>query len=94
MGKRLFTALNEVVADLRGEKPLPELSSIPTEVDVRAVRRRTGLSQARFSARFGIKLRTLQDWEQGRCRPDTTARALLMIIDRDPLAVVRALKAD
>jgi putative transcriptional regulator len=94
MGKRLFGALHEVLADLRGEKPLPELSTIPAKIDVRAVRDRTGLSQARFAARFGINLRTLQDWEQGRYGPDATARALLTIIDRDPRAVVRALKAD
>ena len=33
------------------------------------VRRSTGLSQEAFAERFGIPLRTLQDWEQGRREP-------------------------
>jgi putative transcriptional regulator len=87
-------ALREVLDDVRGVRPLLEATAIPRSVDAAAIRRKTGLSQARFAKRYGIKLRTLQDWEQGRYRPTTMARALLMIIDRDPLAVVRALKAD
>lgn len=55
------------------------------------MRRRTGLSQAAFAARYGINLRTLQDWEQGRVQPDGPARAYLLVIDREPRAVERAL---
>lgn len=94
MGKRLVVALQEVLDDVRGIRPLLEATAIPRKVDVAAVRRKTGLSQARFAGKFGIRLRTLQDWEQGRCQPTTMGRALLVLIDRDPRAVVRALKAD
>jgi putative transcriptional regulator len=62
-------------------------------VEVRAIRRRTGLSQATFAARYGLNLRTLQDWEQGRAQPDAPARAYLLVIDREPRAVARALAA-
>ena len=86
-------ALDEVLADVRGEKALPVLASVPEAVDVRAVRRKTGLSQGAFAARFGINRRTLQDWEQGRYQPDPMARALLTIIEREPAAVTRALGA-
>lgn len=78
---------------MRGEKELPVLASVPESVDVRAVRRKTGMSQNAFAARFGINRRTLQDWEQGRYQPDAMARALLTIIDREPAAVTRALGA-
>jgi len=64
-----------------------------TPDEVRAIRRRRGLSQAAFAARFGINLRTLQDWEQGRTQPDGPARAFLLVIDREPQAVERALAA-
>ena len=64
-----------------------------SEAEVRAIRRRTGLSQAEFSARYGLNLRTLQDWEQGRTQPDAPARAYLLVIDREPRAVERALAA-
>jgi putative transcriptional regulator len=57
------------------------------------VRRSLGLSQAEFSSRFGIPLRTLQEWEQGRREPDATSITLLTVIEREPDAVARALAA-
>jgi hypothetical protein len=35
---------------------------------------------------------TLRNWEQGRTRPDGPARVLLTVIDRDPRAVLKALR--
>lgn len=64
-----------------------------TPDEVRSIRRRSGLSQARFAARYGLNLRTLQDWEQGRAQPDGPARAYLLVILREPRAVERALAA-
>ena len=64
-----------------------------TPAEVSAIRRRSGLSQAAFAARYGLNLRTLQDWEQGRTQPDGPARAYLLVIDREPQAVARALAA-
>ncbi len=61
--------------------------------EVRAIRHRRGLSQAVFAARYGLNLRTVQDWEQGRAQPDGPARAYLLVIDREPRAVERALAA-
>lgn len=90
-GRRLASALREVLADVRGEVPLSP-AAVPEQLDVRSIRRKTGLSQAAFSSRFGVNRRTLQDWEQGRNRPDPMARALLTIIDREPAAVRRALQ--
>ena len=52
-----------------------------------------GLSQAAFAARYGLNPRTLQDWEQGRVQPNGPARAYLVVIDREPKAVTRALAA-
>jgi putative transcriptional regulator len=64
-----------------------------TPGEVRAIRRWSGLSQAAFAAAYGLNLRTLQDWEQGRAQPDGPARAYLLAIDREPRAVARALAA-
>src|SRR5262245_14618327 len=61
--------------------------------EINAIRRRSGLSQSAFAARYGLNLRTLQDWEQGRTRPDGPARAYLVVIDHEPRAVARALAA-
>ena len=37
----------------------------------------TGLSQSKFAAYFGIPVRTLQEWEQGRQNPPTYLLDLL-----------------
>jgi putative transcriptional regulator len=67
------------------------IACVPEEVDVVAIRRRLGLSQAEFASRFGFKLDALQNWEQGRRRPEGAARAFLRVIEREPEAVQRAL---
>jgi putative transcriptional regulator len=64
---------------------------LPLDVDVRAVRAGTGLSRNEFARRFALDPRALQDWEQGRRRPDRAARAYLTVIARHPEAVVEAL---
>jgi putative transcriptional regulator len=92
-GQRIAAALQEVLDDVKGKKTLPVVAHVPERIDVRGVRRITGLSQAAFASRFGINRRTLQDWEQGRYQPDPIARALLTIIEREPRAVMRALAA-
>lgn len=38
-------------------------------MDVKSLRRSTGLSQSKFAAYFGIPVRTLQDWEQQKRTP-------------------------
>jgi putative transcriptional regulator len=64
-----------------------------TAGDVRAIRRRTGLSRAKFAERFGLDPRAVQDWEQGRRAPDRAARVLLLTIDPHPDAVRDAVAA-
>jgi putative transcriptional regulator len=54
------------------------------DVDVRSLREASGLSQSQFAATFGIDEATLQNWEQGRSRPDGGAMAYLKTIARDP----------
>jgi putative transcriptional regulator len=65
----------------------------PQIPDVRAIRRKLGLSQSRFASRFGFSLRAVQEWEQGRAIPDRPARILLRLIERLPKAVERAVAA-
>jgi putative transcriptional regulator len=51
------------------------------------------LSQRQFAASFGFGLDAVQNWEQGRRRPEGAARAFLKVIEREPDAVRRALAA-
>ncbi len=62
-------------------------------IDVKAVRSKMGLSQAKFANQFGFSVDAVRNWEQGRRQPDVAARAFLMVIDREPEAVRRALSA-
>jgi putative transcriptional regulator len=58
------------------------------EPDVRAVREGYGLSQSKFAALMGISAATLRNWEQGRRRPEGSARVLLQVVARNPKAVL------
>lgn len=94
LGKKLIRAAKEARAIARGEaKASTYRIHLPAEVDVQALRKRLGLSQAEFAARFGIPPGTLRDWEQGRRIPEGPARVLLKVIQNDPKAVERALAA-
>lgn len=46
----------------------------------RAVRARTGLTQAEFAARINVPIETVRNWEQGKRAPRGPARALLKML--------------
>ena len=93
LGKRLIASAKQARRIARGKAdPATYRMHIPAKVDVAAIRRRTKLSQNAFAARFGITPATLKDWEQHRREPEGPARTLLLIIDKEPEAVTRALK--
>ena len=59
---------------------------------IKAVRRKTGLSQSCFSARLHLNVATIRNWEQGRTHPDGAVITLLTVIDREPKMVMRTLR--
>ena len=63
------------------------------EPNVAKLRKSVGLSQARFAAALGISVATLQNWEQGRRRPDGPARVLLNVFKRHPKIVAESVAA-
>ncbi len=65
---------------------------IPPEIDVKAIRGRLGLTQREFAIRFGFSVNTVRHWEQGRRVPEGPTRAYLLVIDREPKAVQKALR--
>jgi putative transcriptional regulator len=94
LGKKLIRSAKEARSIARGEaKAASYRIHLPGDIDVQSIRKRLGLSQAEFSARFGIPHGTLRDWEQGRRVPEGPARVLLKVIESDPKAVERALAA-
>jgi putative transcriptional regulator len=47
-------------------------------------RQKVGLSQARFAELLGVSVQTLQDWEQGLCKPSRAAISLIQIAKQRP----------
>jgi putative transcriptional regulator len=91
-GLALEGSARQILAHVRGRKKLPTRRIVlPDEVDVRRIRLGTGMSQAEFARAFCINPRTLQEWEQGRRKPDATTRAYLAVIAKNREAVLNAL---
>lgn len=95
MSKKVFDqiaeGLNEALAVARGEAE-PYKLHVPAEIDVKAIRARTGLSQKDFASTFGFGFDQLKQWEQGRARPVQALRAYLLLINAKPAAMVKALR--
>lgn len=64
--------------------------NVSERVDVRGLRQRLGLTREQFSARYGLELETVRNWEAGRREPDSTARSYLRAIANDPERVEQA----
>jgi DNA-binding transcriptional regulator YiaG len=85
----LHALANELTAwNVEVRKKLPVSGTI---VDIAEMRARRGLSQREYADLLGLDVRTLQNWEQGRNRPDPAAISLMRIFDRAPDIVGEAL---
>lgn len=80
IGQEILEGLQEIK---RGEHG--RIIQIP---DVSEIRAKVGLSQTAFAELLGVSVRTLQDWEQGRRSPSGAARTLLMVVSKNPQAVL------
>ena len=90
---RIRRGLEEAVAYARGKaKESAYRVHVPAVTDVRAIRMKLGMSQEEFAGRFGFSVNTLRHWEQGKRQPEGPTRAYLLVIDRAPKAVQKALE--
>ena len=87
-GARQALAFVEGTADLSQYRV-----HIPKEIDVRAIRAKLKMTQEDFARQFGFSVNTLRHWEQGKRIPEGPTRAYLLVIDRAPKAVTKALRA-
>jgi putative transcriptional regulator len=89
-GERMIASAKQALAFAEGaDKGC--VVHFPDEVDVARIRKKLNMSQRQFASYFAVSVRTVQEWEQGRSVPSGPARAFLMVIDREPQAVRRAL---
>lgn len=89
---RVDAITDEDIARQIGSNPdaAPDMAPV---VDVRAIRRAAGMTQAQFAAAYEFSVRTVQEWERGAKRPSGPARTLLRAIKSDPEALRKALAA-
>lgn len=96
MEAKLFAELLESVTQMgeiaRGERA-PGREFVVEDVDVRMIRKATGLSQTRFAEVVAVPLGTLRNWEQGRRVPTGPAKVLLRVIEKHPEAVLETVAA-
>jgi putative transcriptional regulator len=92
--KSIRRGLEQAIAYARGEaKESVYRVHVPSDIDVRAIRMKLGMTQEEFAGRFGFSVNTLRHWEQGKRQPEGPTRAYLLVIDRAPKAVQKALEA-
>ena len=85
----ISAGLKDAVAHAKGDKS-GVVEHTSKSLNVKAIREKTGMSQQRFCATFGISLGTLRHWEQGLRTPRGAARVLLKVVDQNPQAVIEA----
>jgi putative transcriptional regulator len=94
-GADLIQAMSDVLAhahgkDVRGMR----LHSVDLgSVDAKAIRQKLELTQDEMAAVLGTSPSGYKKWEQGKRKPSGAARTLLLIMEREPEAVLRALSA-
>lgn len=89
---RLVASLGEVRTHVATGRLASRISKVEVGAnDIRAVRERSGMTQRQFAAAFGIGLGTLQKWERGERRPSGAAKSLLLVMQANLTAVVKAL---
>lgn len=85
--KELIESVKEAGKIRRGEMNPSRIFRLD-DPNVASIRGKYRMSQSEFAALLGISLATLQNWEQGRRRPQGPARVLLHIAEKNPKALL------
>ncbi len=90
----------KLVASIKEAGEIKAGHKVPSRVyeikppEIKTVREKLNVSQSEFALMIGVSVRTLQNWEQGRRKPEGPAKALLRIASKNPRAVLDALHAE
>ena len=91
MKNELFVELQKSIKEsgkiLKGQKK-PSREFTFEDPDPKMIRENLGLSQSKFAKLLGISVSTLQNWEQGRRKPEGPAKVLLNIAANYPEAII------
>lgn len=92
IGDSMIQGALEALAFAKGQADLKDYRiHIPEAIDVKRIRGEFKMSQSKIAEFFGFSMRTLQEWEQGRSIPRGVAKHFLLVLQKEPDAVCRAL---
>jgi len=80
---RLLSSVKEAKEIINKQKD-PSRTFFIDEPNPREIRDRLSLTQEKFAQLMNISVHTLRNWEQGRRRPEGTARVLLNVVNSHP----------
>lgn len=86
---KLLAGMEDALAYAQGDTSRG-VTHVVTQIDVAAIRKKTGLSQGKFAEKFGFAKSAVQQWEQKRRIPERSAKLLLRIIETNPSVVEEA----
>ena len=86
----ISAGLNDAISHAKGEST-KAIEYKMEAIDVKAIRKKTGMSQQKFCSTFGISLGALRHWEQGLRNPRGTAKILLKVVEHNPDAIIESI---
>lgn len=94
MKNEILKGAEEALSYMKGDKTKGRAYKIRNrEVDVKAIRKKLGMTQEVFSEEFAIPVSTLKKWETGNRVPEGPTKAYLMVIEKNARAVQSVLNA-
>lgn len=102
-GSRVIAGLESLEAVLRSREPLEQHFTVRTvEIPdprtftgfrIRKLIKRLGMSQAVFAQLIGVSTKLVEAWLAGTRKPSLLARRLLQMIEQDPDAFLKTVRA-
>ena len=89
--RKLTSSIEEAIEIKHGRKKPSRITKYEP-VNVKGIRSSLHYSQSKFATIMGVSSKTLQNWEQGRREPTGPARTLLKVVQKNPNAVMKALR--
>ena len=83
IGQEILEGIKEIKRFKKGEIKL-KAQTLNEPSPAKTIRKKLKLSQSSFASLMGVSPRTIQDWEQGRRKPQGPARSLLRIAEQHP----------
>jgi len=92
IGQEILAGIKDIKKWQQGTKKLKTIQvQLPRAADVAKIRQNLELTQDEFANFMGVKIKTLQNWEQKRREPQGPARSLLRVAEKAPEAILKAL---